>query len=100
MRTAASPTPRLFHYRLAHDALDQLADAGVQTFAELATWNVTGLQHRLAQANAMRTGVGDAPPAAMVAAWIEHARRSTRALAPARPPRFARVRRFLARLAS
>lgn len=101
MRTASLPaTPRLFNYRLTHDALNLLADAGVQTFTELAQWNVAGLQHRLAQVHATQTGEGDAPPAALVASWIDHARRSTQAVAPSQGAPLARVRSLFTRLAS
>lgn len=103
MRTASAPaSPRLLHYAVTHEALDLLDAAGVKTFTELAQWDARRLQHRLAQVNARVRGVGDAPPVAAVAAWIAHARRSTRAAdrQARRPVRFGRLRRLYARLSA
>jgi hypothetical protein len=85
---------------MTRDALDLLDEAGVKTFADLAQWDPLRLQRRLARVNATARRVGDAPPVAAVAAWIAHARRSTRAAdrRPPRPVRFAALRRLYARL--
>jgi hypothetical protein len=85
---------------MTRDALDLLDVAGVKTFTDLAQWDARHLQHRLAQVNARRCRVGDAPPVAAVASWIAHARRSAHAAGgPARPPvRFPGLRRLYARL--
>ena len=98
---AAATSPRLLHYAVTRDALDLLDAAGVKTFTELAAWDAGSLQRRLAQVNASARRVGDAPPVAAVAAWIDHARRSTRAAdrQARRPERWSGLRRLLSRFA-
>ena len=85
---------------MTRDALDLLDAAGVETFTELAQWDARRLQRRLAQVNARARRVGDAPPVAAVASWIDHARRSTRAAdrQGLRPARRSLLGRLYARL--
>jgi hypothetical protein len=95
----AVATARLLHFAGTRDALDLLDAAGVKTFVDLAQWDARRLQRRLARVNARAPRVGGAPPVATVAAWIAHARRSTRAVTTPAPPRLADLRRLYARLA-